>query len=273
MIPVVTFWYRPTGSWRREYPLAAINAWARMVRKFIPDAFPIVITDYPVGGIECATYPMWPHPVSMAGNKPNCFVRLRIFSEWFATEFMAHFGLPAYSKFIHLDADCLVRAPLDFIVKCDADLAFCYGVHTPYNPSIVVHKSGTMTRLYETFDPATSPLGEHYFNLNRVEPFPDRYRHYFNNEVERVKGVGSDQVWLSRMAGECPVFTMDDGVWRYVDMVILRARQNGHEPSIIHTPPEVWDGAKIVFFSGEYKPWDDMLAGTRVQKEWMAYAG
>lgn len=271
MIPVITFWYRPLGRWRQEYPLAAVNAWVRMVKKYVPDAFPIVITDYPADGIECAAYPLWPHPVVGDKNKPDCFVRLRMFSEWFATEFMAHFGLPEYSEFIHLDMDCLIRKPLDFLRAGNQDIAFCYGVHTPYNPSIVVHKSGSMTRLYDSFDPDVSPLGEHFFNLTRASAFPQQYKQYFEAEPRRTKGVGSDQVWLSRMAGDCHTFTMEDGVWRYVDMVILRGRQQGHEPSIIHTPEAVLDTANIVFFGGHYKPWDDMLMGTRAQKEWLQY--
>jgi hypothetical protein len=211
--------------------------------------------------------------VERNGSDANCFTRLRMFSEWFSTEFMNHFGLPRKFKFIHLDMDCLIRKPLNFLVTCKSNLAFCYGYKAAYNPSITVHSSGSNEKLYDDFDPIKFFKEKTFYRYNRRIIMPKKYALYFDDVEEEVTAEGSDMLWVSRMAGDCPVFGPVDGVWTYADLCYLRAqREKNHQPCFFSPDMEAMEEAKIIFFNGIYKPWMEVFAGSKLQKEWMEHA-
>jgi len=81
MLTVITWLWGSTG-WRQGYNATHVNTLEKMVAAnlSIPHVFKC-ITDMPEG-INCETVPLWPSPPTQTHpTKPNCYRRLRAFSE------------------------------------------------------------------------------------------------------------------------------------------------------------------------------------------------
>jgi hypothetical protein len=95
---------------------------------------------------------------------------------------------------------------------------------TPYNGSLIQHKAGSRTQLWEKFDPLTSPQ----LGLNK------RY-------------IGSDQAWIGVCLGPNePKFTRFEGVYSFRNEIM---RMGGVLPPT----------ARIVIMHGHADPWDPMM--------------
>jgi hypothetical protein len=266
VIPVITFKWKPLNAWRAEYTAKEVNAWARMVERHIPGARPICITDDPAG-VKCETFELWDHPLKKVGA--NCYVRLRMFSDWFATDFMKHFGLPEGSQFMHLDMDCLIRKDMsDIVIGRDEDLILGYGSAAKYNPSILIHRAGTRPDLFIDFDPKDKGT---YDVACRATDMPDEYWPLFTVSGKR-DNYGSDMAWISRMAGEVPRLTPRDGIIYYRDLQLLKRCLNGSGADMVDGGEIEYSRAKIVFFNGYQKPWMPSFPDERIKSDYQQAA-
>lgn len=214
MLTVVCWKWR---GWRAIYEPRHVHALKRMVEQHLhmPHRF-VCITD-DADGLECETVPLWDSPVEhVRSGYPNCFVRLGMFS----AEARDLLG----GRVLSIDLDCIILNDITPLIT-DDDLKIMKGKASPYNGSLILHRTGTRTWLWEEMsaDPIKS--------LQAVR------------RLERKQGrlyYGSDQSWISyRAAGE-PTWSVEDGVYQY--------RWLGSLP--------IPDNARIVFFAGNDKPWD-----------------
>lgn len=204
-------------GWRGDtYRAEHVNALARMLRRHMSIDYRLIcVTDDPVGITECHTFPLWSEPhVRVVHGRPNCYRRLRLFSSW-AREW---FG----SRVLSIDLDVLVLADLAPLLAGDDDFRAFHGYATPLNGSLWLHRLGTRTHVWDTFDPATSP------RLASDQRHANGRRWY-----------GSDQAWMSYQLPDAPTWTEADGLHYY-------ARLPGGE-----LPAD----ARAVFFTGPKKPW------------------
>lgn len=124
-------------------------------------------------------------------------------------------------RLVSLDLDCVITGDLRPIFDRTEDIVLWGDTNptTPYNGSLILHRTGTRPHVWEDFDPTTSPL-----------------------RAKALGYFGSDQAWIGAALGpDEPRFSREDGVYSY--RVDLRVR--GELPS----------NARIVFFHGQWDPW------------------
>jgi hypothetical protein len=168
---------------------------------------------------EVRIVPLWKDhsmiPSPHGNGYPSCYRRLKMFSK----EAVKMFG----PRFVSIDLDVVLTGDVTALFDNDLDFKM-YGdtaKGTPYNGSLIQHKAGTRTQLWEQFDPRFSP--QH--GLAR------RY-------------IGSDQAWIGVCLGPNePKFTAKDGVYSYRNEI---APKGGRLPQ----------DAKIVVWHGHRNPWD-----------------
>lgn len=235
MLTFVCWKWACDNGWRKPYLAAHVNALQAMLRKHVTIPHRLVcITDDPEG-IECDTYPIWEAPpVAVGDRRPNCFRRLRLFSEW---------ALELGDRIVSIDLDCVIRKNIDHLFDGGADFRICEGRAAPYNGSMWMVRPGAFPHLWGDFNPETV-LSE--IAATRRE----NGRAYY----------GSDQAWISHKLPGMPVWTQADGVYQYS---LLGARRR----------TEILDHsqASIVFFAGGIKPWDDAcrMQAPRLHAEYM----
>lgn len=216
-LDIVTFkWQQP--GFRNKYTAEHVNRLYEMVKRNTSVKFRFTcVTDDPIDiNPEIRTLPLWDNPKPTYGDfkKPNCFARLKMFSE----EMRANF----FDRIVWLDLDALIVGNMDPIFKEQADfriwrvdreISLCNG-------SLVVHKMGTRVDLWDKFDPS---------KVDDEEGFRNTTGH-----------VGSDQAWIAQnLRREDQFFAKADGVYSY------RCHLDGKP-----LPPD----ARVVFFHGEEKP-------------------
>jgi len=223
VITVVTWKWRPPRAYRSTYPPETVHALKRMVAAHYagPHRF-VCVTDDPAGleGIETIPIPdpdliAIPPPEGL--HWPSCYVRLRAFAadaaEWLGP------------RYVSLDLDTVIVGDLAPLFDRPEDLVIWNETDWPrtqfYNASIWLHTPGTRPRVWDTFDPATSP-GDAY----------------------RAGGRGGDQAWISHVLGPA------EAVYRPADGV-LSFRRHVQRAGIRDLPR----GARIVNFHGIVDPW------------------
>lgn len=217
MITVITWLWKTTG-WRTGYGAQHVNALEKMVKENlkIPHVFKC-FTDMPEG-INCETIPLWDNPpTNTHPAKPNCYRRLRAFSE----EMRPVLG----DRFLSLDLDCVITGDITSIVSRKEDFIILEGSVSPYNGSMWMMNTGCRKKVFDDFHPVHSP--------------------HIAGQQKNAQGrnfYGSDQAWISyKIPGE-KTWGKEDGVYQYVyDIKDKRFPSN----------------TKIVFFAGGVKPWSD----------------
>jgi hypothetical protein len=273
MLPVFTFRWHPLSAWREPIPTSAVNAWVNMVKAHIPNARPIVITDDPAG-IKCETYPLWEHPVISDVPKANCYVRLKAFSDEFEQAMRAEFQFEPNQQCLFLDLDCIIRESLaDTIARHDnEDLVLGYGLFAKYNPSIMLYKLGTRPDIYDDFDPQTSPAITYQY-VGDIDGIMDAiWWPYTLSSRSESAAKGSDMAWISHVAGNVPRFTpKDDKVWSFDHLKTLKGTVIGHGENEINGFRLEYEKARLVFFSGPNKAWDENFKHSFVKDEYRQY--
>jgi hypothetical protein len=125
-------------------------------------------------------------------------------------------------RFVVIDLDVAAVAPLASLWdRPEPIVAYAdpyYAVRGQVCGSMLLLTAGARPSVWRDFDPATSPK-------------------------LAAKFRGSDQAWLSHCLWDVPRWTTADGVYSYKKDVLPR---KGNAP----------DGARLVVFHGEPKPWD-----------------
>jgi hypothetical protein len=216
-------WTPPLG-YRSKFSPATVNVLLSMLMRHYHAPFELVcVTDDPKGIDErVRIIKLWHDWASLPSphgrGNPSCYRRLKMFSK----EGAAMFG----PRFVSIDLDVVICKDITDIFSMDVDFRM-YGDTargTPYNGSLIQHKAGTRTQLWEKFDPWRSPA----LGLQK------RY-------------IGSDQAWIGVCLGPNePKFTRRDGVFSY---------RNEIRPKGGSLPPT----ARIVIMHGHVDPWDPVM--------------
>lgn len=220
MITVVT-WLWKNEVYRSQYSPVHVNALYHQFKLHLnmPHRF-VCVTDNP-NHIACETIPIWDGPLSdfKHRNRPNCYRRLLAFRP----EIEELFG----ERFVSVDIDAVVIKNLDPLFEDLANGVVDFKIwgdkthpSTPYNGSMWGMRAGARRKVWDEFDPETSP-----------------------GEALRKNFFGSDQAVMSLILGPGEAsWTRADGVYSY--RVHLR-----------QTPHILPANARIVFFQGRLKPW------------------
>lgn len=213
MITVVSWlWKQPEG--RVTYKPEHVWIWADMVSRNLlmkhrlacvtteTDLPPNVERIDPPGEFE-DVQPKW------GPRKPNCFRRLVMFRKDAAKTFG--------KRFVSMDLDCVIGAPLDPLFNRSEDLVLFKGTHgsRPYNGSLMLIRAGCRPHVYGDFDQAGADASGEAFH-------------------------GSDQAWLAHKLG------WGEATWDASDGV------HWFNPGKFSNKLK----PTILFFPGKRKPWD-----------------
>lgn len=217
----IVCWKWHKDGYRARFTPEHVHILRDMIRRNtrLPHRF-ICVTDDAAGlAPDIETVPLWPNPAPNYGrrNRPNCFYRLRAF---------AHDMADILGKrFLSLDLDCVITGNIDHILSDASDFKIWKvdGATMPCNGSMFLHKSGTRTDIWESFE------------AGKVHPIAAlRLLHGFQ---------GSDQAQIAAcLKPDQDFFTQKDGIYSYR----LHLKQARRLP----------DAARIVFFHGRHNPWD-----------------
>lgn len=226
---ICTWKWRQPG-YRSIFTCNAVNALYKGVKRFYakPHRF-VCFTDDAEGldkGIEALPCPSkWADVLSPHGRMaPSCYRRLWLFGP--------DAGAALGSRFLSLDLDCVVTGDLGPLLDRDEDFMMWgdTSANTAYNGSMVLMDAGARLRVYETFNPLTSP------RLTYAK-----------------KMVGSDQAWISHVLGPNePRFGVKDGVYSFRLHLDTAARHSLKGVGATDLP----SNARLVFFHGRVDPWD-----------------
>lgn len=219
MLDVVTFkWNRP--GYRSTFTAEHVNTLHRMVARHYHKPFRFnCVTDDPAGLHPDIRYiPMWDHFTHLAsphrGNNPACYRRLFLWS----TEAQRYFP----GKVLCIDLDMVIVddvTPLWDRAEPIILWADQLNPTTPYNGAMQLITPGLRSDVFDTFNPAESPL-----------------------LALRCGYFGTDQAWISYVLGpDYPRWNREHGAlsWR------IHCKKTAQLP----------EGARIVNFHGAEDPW------------------
>lgn len=219
MIRIVCFkWHKP--HYRSKFTGEHVNILRDMVARntTVPHEF-VCVTDDPTGIDEdIRVIPIWDNPAPQYGaeNKPNCFVRLKCFSD----EMKQLIG----EKFLWIDLDVVIVNNIDHILNDPAQFKIWRvdGEMMPCNGSLALIEAGSRSYIWDSF------------KAEEVDPV-----FAFRRGPERF--VGSDQAWIAKnLREEDQFFGQKDGVYSFR----CHVEEEGLKPN-----------ACIIFFHGERDPW------------------
>lgn len=215
-------------KWGEQYGADHVNRLHEMLRRNVSQPFRLTcFTDrYFESGARLLPLPVTPKTEGMHGKK------LRYTKLWFYSKNCA--DLFGGRKALFLDLDVVITGSLDPLLDSDDDIKLWDDPHqkTPYNSSIVLHKTGTRTAIWDRFDPETSPT-----------------------VCERNKVIGHDQNWVSVVIGPNePTWKKSDGIYSF--------RNDIMRPNLKELP----DDARIVVFHG---PRDASQESIQVRYPWV----
>ncbi len=217
---VATFKWTPMPGYRSEFTAAAVNTLKAMTDRHYRSPHEFVCVTDDARGLDPSirVVPLWQDhatvPAPQGGKNPSCYRRLKVFSR----EIEAVLG----KRFVVMDLDMLITgdlAPLwdrpeDFVMTGDTN------PKTHYNGSMILLTAGTRAKVWETFDPLTSPR------------LAAKAGHY-----------GSDQAWISYCLGKGEaIWTRTEGVYSFRNHLALHRNRLPH-------------GTKVVNFHGLRKMW------------------
>ncbi len=193
LVKLLTFkWAKP--GYRSQFTSERVNTFYRMARRRSTVPFEAICITDDSTGIESSieTYPLWDNPVPNygGGNDPNCFPRLPLFGERLSRLFGP--------EWVWSDLDCFICGSIDHIltVKTDFKIWRPDGGRSKCNGSLVAHRAGTRTHIWEDFDAA---------KIGSVAEFRAKTAH-----------LGSDQAWIStQLTEKDEFFEQKDGVYAF----------------------------------------------------------
>jgi len=101
-------------------------------------------------GINCETVDLWENPPTATHpSQPNCYRRLRAFSE----DFRQHAG----DRFLSLDLDCVITGNITSLIDRPDQFIILEGSASPYNGSMWMMDTGCRKQVYDHFHPLNSP--------------------------------------------------------------------------------------------------------------------
>lgn len=239
MLSIGCFKWRPFDGYRSTFTAEHVNVLRRAVARHYPDPHRFFcFTDDPAGlDPEITAIPLWddhasvPNPTWEGG--PSCYRRLKVFSR--------DFGDIVGERFVCLDIDMVITGDLRPLWNRDEDFVIWHPgtERVPLCASMFLLRTGTRSRVWDSFDPVTSPI------------------------LATEKGCrGSDQGWINFVLGDnVPGWTTKDGVYSFRNH-IGKVRQAAHTPLI---PRRQWArratlplpaGARVVIFTGKPDPWE-----------------
>lgn len=235
MLTVVTFLWVDTAS-RKPYTYSDkyVLTLKKQVDKYltIPHEF-VCVTDTPTDAMKDAHIRCI--KLDKTTFKPNSrYVKLQMFSDEFAQQ------VPG--KILYLDLDSVIVGNIDDVVNREEDIVLWrnpnYTVDNKrafYNTSIILHKTGTCTYLYDNF--------EKVYNSEE----------YRNN----LKGA-TDQKYLSYVLGNNMPY------WKGNDLIWGAGRLKDDDPTIATT--KIPNNARIIFFPGNRVQFDKT---TQTRHPWL----
>jgi hypothetical protein len=148
MLTVVSWFWRQKNS-SILYKPEFVNVWAKMVSRHLSMPHRLLcITEDPVG-IDIDTYPLWEdlgvsNP-QWGGSKPQCYRRLKAFSE----EMRPILG----DRFVSMDIDCVITGSLDELLSRSEDFVINRGrTHkNSYNGSMWMMDTGARANVWTEF--------------------------------------------------------------------------------------------------------------------------
>jgi hypothetical protein len=226
----VCFKWKPPSGYRSKFDAATVNVLHSMLTRHYLKPFELVcVTDDPRGIVPAVrTIELWSDHANVLSPHgqayPSCYRRLKMFSR----EAAAQFG----PRICSIDLDVVICREITDLFETDLDFKI-YGDTargTPYNGSLIYHRAGTRTQLWEKFDPKTSPA-----------------------MARKLRYIGSDQAWIGACLGPDEArFTMLEGVYSYRNEIM----PSGILPS----------RAKIVIMHGHSDPWSDAV---KIKHAWI----
>lgn len=217
---VVCWRWKTAKPYRTEFGPETVNVLRRMVARHYPKPHRFIcLTDDPAGidkGIEVLPiFTDFTHLPSPHGrDNPSCYRRLRMFSR----DAGALFG----PRFVSMDLDTVITGDLRPLFDRPEEIVL-YGdtnPATPYNGSMILMTAGSRTKVWDEFDPETSPA-----------------------YARKLGYYGSDQAWISACLGPNePKFTRRDGVYSFRNEI----GWDGILPF----------NARMVMMHGQHSPWE-----------------
>lgn len=221
MTEYVTFKWRPINGYRSKFDASAPNTlWSMLKRHGGPKARLTCITDDAEGiNPEIRIVPLWAdygELISPHGHRyPSCYRRLKLFSE----EARQIIG----EKFVVMDLDVVIVRDISplFAGREDFKIWGDTARGTPYNGSLWMLRAGTRRRVWDTFDPVSSP-----------------------RQSRNLGYIGSDQGWIGACLGPNEAkWGVYDGVYSY---------RNHIQRTGTKALPQ---NARMVIFHGAVDPW------------------
>lgn len=219
MLAVVTWLWQQPG-YRSKFGPEHVNVLRAMVAKHYADPHEFVcVTDITRGlDKQVRVVKPWGDFAGVASphgaHQPSCYRRLRAFHPQIAETFG--------ERFVSLDLDTVIVGDLAPLWNRPEDFV-AWGETNPksyYNGSMMLLRAGTRAKVWEQFNPKTSP-----------------------QQAKAAGKFGSDQGWLSYCLGPGEaIWTTNDGVYSY----------NVH---LRHKTTSLPANARIIMFHGSCDPW------------------
>ncbi len=220
----VCYRWKPIPGYRSTFGPETVNVLRAMVRRHYPRKVRFICATDDPAGIESdiEIVPLWNDfadiPSPHGAKNPSCYRRLRQFSP----DIAAVFG----QRFVSLDLDCVITGDLSPLWDRDEDIVL-WGDTNPqpgshYNGSSVLMTAGCRRKVWDTFDPKTSP-----------------------QKAKAAGCWGSDQGWLSYCLGKGEAkWGKKDGVYSFRNDIATNA----------YTLPA---NTRIIMFHGRHDPWTE----------------
>lgn len=232
VLSIVTWKWASLNPYRTSFRAVHVNTFASMIRRNLTIPHRVFcITDNPAGIDEdITTVRLWDNPVPHYGTHHRPNCYVRL--KAFSKEFEQIVG----PRFVSMDLDCVITGNIDHLFDRPDDFMIWGETHdiNPYNGSMWMMNAGARAHVWDDFDPAKSP------------------------EIAMQKRFfGSDQAWMCYALGpDEKRWSTSDGVYSYRCHI---RPLGGSLPG----------NAKIVFFHGQYNPWDaDMQKIEWVMENW-----
>lgn len=232
----IVCWKWEQSNYKTRFTSLHVNTLGKMIKRHYKKPHRLIcITDDPAGITEMETFPLWKDhanvPNASGKHLPSCYRRLKIFDPAIAEQLKAQ-------RILSIDLDVVLTGDVTAIFdRLDPFVGWKVpGVHVDwvYNGSVFLFTPGPYSWIWETFDPIKSP------------------------ELTKQAGYqGSDQGWISYcLKAREPGWGRHDGVMSY--------------PREVRHALGLPQGARLVIFHGQRKPWDSRYSRDRqwIMKHW-----
>lgn len=187
--PLTVFLWLWQG-WRPVYDASHVNAMCRMLRERLSLPHRVIcVTDMPARITECETYPLWDIEFKMLGftdkpraQQPNCYRRLRMFSQWAAEQWPG--------RILSIDLDVVLLKDIAPLITSE-DFRINRGRVCKYNGGMWMLRTGSRLKAWDELTPTAFKV------------------------TQRKGMIGSDQAWLSHVLPGEAIWDATDGVMQY----------------------------------------------------------